>query len=186
MLIKSFLHLLLALILALGALGLVDYKNRSGFSKNTIIDSASSSLQLRQPLDVEVIGKKFQWDFRYPGRDGMLNTADDVYSERKLVLPPNKDVVFHITSEDYVYILGIPLNENGSRNVKKRQIAVPDLTHFIEYQFTHPGVYDLMVDPLCGFQSLHDPKMGEIVITNEHAFQELFPNEIEQQLGPDK
>ncbi|MEC9093437.1 MAG: hypothetical protein VX438_12065, partial [Planctomycetota bacterium] len=116
------------------------------------------------------------WDFRYPGPDGQWNTSDDSYSERLLFVPPNKKVKFRITSEDYVYILGIPLNVNGTECLTPRkEIAVPDLFHFLECRFVNPGSYDLRVDPLCGFQSLHDPLMGQIVVTGDHPFQSLYP-----------
>ena len=127
-------------------------------------------------IEVEIVGKKFQWKFRYPGPDGQWNTPDDSCSERLLFVPPNKNVKFRITSEDYIYILGIPLNKNGSETIeKKKEIAVPELTHFLEYRFTNSGNYDLVVDPLCGFQSLHDPLMGQIVVTGDHEFQSLYP-----------
>ena len=132
-------------------------------------------------LDIGVVGTDFHWEFRYPGTDGVLGTADDQFSSRILHVPQNARVKFHITSEDYIYILGIPKNENGSQLVengepeKTREIAVPSLTHFIEHQFTSIGTYDLMVDPLCGFQSIHDPRMGQILVSQDYEFESLFP-----------
>lgn len=143
---------------------------------------------LASPVQVRVIGKEFHWEFQYPGPDGKLDTPDDVTAERILRLPPDQKVEFEVTSSDYVYILGIPVNENGSRSVdtekaktgtgqadKIREIAVPGMVHRIEHQFHRTGRLDLMVDPLCGFQALHDPRMGQILISPDYDFRSLFP-----------
>ena len=141
-------------------------------AKGSIVDS----------VEVGVLGTEFHWRFRYPGPDGLLQTPDDVESERVLYLPPRTSVSFRITSRDYVYILGIPVNETGPDAVekglaleKKREIAVPGLVHSLEHRYLKEGSHDLMVDPLCGFQSLHDPKMGEIIVSATHNYQNLFP-----------
>ena len=167
----------LAILVLLGAIGAI-WKTSTPPKRTQ--SAKPDQFQVADQVDIAVIGTKFHWTFRYPGPDGKLSTEDDVHSSRILRLPPHVKARFHITSEDYVYILGIPLNENESNSVNKdgekiREIAVPAMTHFIEHGFTNAGTYDLMVDPLCGFQSLHDPRMGQIVVSSQHDYSRLYP-----------
>lgn len=172
--------LVFALLVLFGGVGLI-WLARPTAQQSAAASSPESPYEVADELEVAVIGKKFQWNFRYPGGDGILNTPDDVESSRLLHLPPGRQIRFHILSEDYVYILGIPTNENSSASVKNdgpakiRELAVPTLTHYIEHRFDRPGTYDLMVDPLCGFQSIHDPLMGQIVVSEQHDYSSLYP-----------
>lgn len=172
---------LVLVLIGLPLLFVALYQQQPGVQTKGLVVERSEQFRPANDLKIGVVGTKFHWKFRYPGSDGLLGTADDVISERALHLPPNANVTFHITSEDYIYIFGIPKNENSSHLVesrepeKIREIAVPSLTHFIEHRFTENGTYDLMVDPLCGFQSIHDPLMGQIFVSPDHDFETLFP-----------
>ncbi len=120
-----------------------------------------------RPVTAEVIGREFQWWFRYPGSDGRLGTRDDIESERFLMLPPGVDVTLLVTSDDYVYTLTLP-------GYDLKQIAVPGLIHELHFRTHATGTFDLLVDPLCGFRYYHDELMGQVVIEPRSDFAESF------------
>jgi cytochrome c oxidase subunit 2 len=121
----------------------------------------------RDPVTVEAKGCDFRWSFRYPGADGRLGTADDVQSDRLLVLPPGVDVTLLLTSDDYIYTL--TLEPYGLR-----EIAVPDLVYQLQFHTARVEEFDLMVDPLCGFRFYHDEVMGHVSITPRTDYSTWF------------
>lgn len=163
-------------IMVSGLMYLVQPEESSTRLAQTLANVEEAHRSIADSFCIEVRGNKFHWNFTYPGPDGVLHTADDSTVEQLLRIPPQKSVTFHLTSDDYVYILGIPVNDQGSQSVEKlREIAVPDLVHYMEYQSGDFGNLDLMVDPLCGFKPLHDPLMGKIMVTDDYDYQELLP-----------
>jgi cytochrome c oxidase subunit 2 len=119
------------------------------------------------PITVEVTGRDFFWRFRFAGRDGKFNTGDDVQLDKQVHLPRDRDIVFLITSDDYVYTLAIP-------ELGLRQIAVPDLTFPLKFRTTRAGSFDILADPLCSVKYFHDENMGLAVVEPEPAFDSWY------------
>jgi cytochrome c oxidase subunit II len=104
------------LVLLLAVLGTVELFSKEGVGGGQGPDPAAkpSAAELNGALQVQVIGQQWLWTFRYPGYGG-VETPD-------LVLPLNREVVFHVTSLDvahsfWAYELGvkvdaIPGNDN--------------------------------------------------------------------------
>ena len=114
---------------------------------------------------VEVTGSRFEWSFRYPGRDGRFGTDDDLVSARHLHLPRGCTVDLKLTSTDYIYTLSLP-------ELQLEEIAVPELVHILRVDAARAGSYQLLSDPMCAVRFSHDEEMGRLEIEDDSAFQD--------------
>jgi heme/copper-type cytochrome/quinol oxidase subunit 2 len=112
-------------------------------------------------------GHEFFWRFRFPGPDAQFDTEDDVHVEKEVHLPLERDVVFLINSDDYVYTMAIP-------GLDLRHIAVPELTYTIQFHTTSSGSFDVIADPLCGVNLFHDEFMGRVIVQSKSAFDSWY------------
>ncbi len=113
---------------------------------------------------VRAEGKDFYWHFTYPGPDKKFDTADDVKSAQLLHLPNKKKTIIEVTSHDYIYMF-----RSEALNIK--EVAVPGMTFSIEFTPSEVGKFELVVDPMCGFNFMHDNDyMGFIYLTSSQEF----------------
>jgi cytochrome c oxidase subunit II len=97
------------------------------------------------PVTVEVTGRQFNWDFRYPGPDGELYTEDDmVRTDGKLYLPVNEEVLLKITSADVLHSFFLP-------NLRMKQDVVPGMDQLMWFKGKKTGGYDIVCAELCGW-----------------------------------
>jgi cytochrome c oxidase subunit 2 len=125
--------------------------------------SAWSPTTLYSPILVKATGHEFFWRFCFPGPDGQFDTGDDVRVEKEVHLPLGRDIVFLMTSDDFVYTMAIP-------RLDLRQIAVPDLTYPLNFHTASLGSFDVLADPLCRVRFFHDESMGRVVVQPQSAF----------------
>ncbi len=118
----------------------------------------------RDALQVEVVGRQFQWYFRYPGPDGMLGRvdprlvstenplgldprdpagADDVVTVNDLRLPAGRPVALHITAVDVIHSFNVPA-------FRVKQDAVPGRVVTVWTTPLRPGTYEVACAQLCG------------------------------------
>lgn len=117
------------------------------------------------PLTVTATGTDFYWYFTYHGADGVLGTSDDLSVQRQLRLPQGQPVQLHVTSTDYIYSF-------RSRTYGINEMAVPEITVSVTLEPQSLGRDDLPVDPLCGFNFLHDnDAMGSIEVLKPQDFE---------------
>ncbi len=114
---------------------------------------------------IAVTGSRFQWSFRFPGRDGRFGTSDDLVSSRHLHLPQGQMVDLQLTSTDYIYTLSLP-------GLQLEEIAVPELVHTLRLEAQRNGVYRLLSDPMCAVRFSHDDEMGQVLVEDPGAFQD--------------
>jgi cytochrome c oxidase subunit 2 len=95
-------------------------------------------------VEVGVVGKQFNWAFKYPGADGQLGTGDDFALDNELHVPANENVHFTLTSEDVLHSFFIP-------TVRIKQDVVPGRAIKGWFNATVPGKYELPCAELCGF-----------------------------------
>ena len=107
------------------------------------------------PLVVRVRGEQYQWHVQHPGRDGRLDTADDIRGRRDLHLPDATNVRIELESGDYLYGFRVP-------ELAVNQVAVPDLAFSAELRADAAGRYPLQGDQMCGFQ--HESLLGQVVV----------------------
>ncbi len=94
---------------------------------------------------VEVTGRQFNWDFRYPGPDQELYTEDDIVrTDGKLYLPVNEDVMLRITSLDVLHSFFLP-------NLRMKQDVVPGMEQSMWFKAKETGGYDIVCAELCGW-----------------------------------
>ena len=94
---------------------------------------------------VEVTGRQFNWDFRYPGPDNELYTEDDIVrTDGKLYLPFNETVLLKITSADVLHSFFLP-------NLRMKQDVVPGMDQSMWFKAQDTGGYDIVCAELCGW-----------------------------------
>ena len=97
-----------------------------------------------KPL-VEVTGRQFNWDFRYPGPDNELYTEDDIVrTDGILYLPVNEDILLKITSADVLHSFFLP-------NLRLKQDVVPGMEQRMWFKAKETGNYDIVCAELCGW-----------------------------------
>jgi cytochrome c oxidase subunit 2 len=115
---------------------------------------------------VEVTGQQFQWNFRYPGPDGVFGRTapefvndseqnyvgldlkdpageDDITTANVMVVPVNKPVKVILHSKDVTHSFFLP-------GMRIKQDAVPGLTISIHFTPTTIGEYEIPCAELCG------------------------------------
>lgn len=105
---------------------------------------------------VEVTGRQFNWDFRYPGPDGDLYTADDIVrTDGILYLPYGEEVLLKITSADVLHSFFLP-------NLRMKQDVVPGMEQSMWFKATDGGNFDIVCAELCGWG--HYKMKGQITL----------------------
>jgi cytochrome c oxidase subunit 2 len=125
---------------------------------------------------VEVVAQQFQWNFHYPGKDGVFgktdpkliddgalnfigldssdpNAKDDVVTA-SLVVPVNRPVELKLRSKDVIHSFWVP-------PLRFKQDLVPGMEIKVHFTPTKPGRYELACAELCG--QLHF-KMGSFML----------------------
>lgn len=109
---------------------------------------AWAAAKMRPPaIDVmcEVTGRQFNWDFRYPGPDKKLHTADDIIrNDGNLYLPYGEEVLLNITSADVLHSFFLP-------NLRLKQDVVPGMKQQMWFKARSGGSFDIVCAELCGW-----------------------------------
>jgi cytochrome c oxidase subunit II len=150
----------------------------------------------KDAMIVEVTGKQFGWEFRYPGRDGILGKKyykyidpaknnpqgqiwddpanhDDIWMEQEMHLVVNKPVKLIIGSKDVIHDVGLA-------HFRMKMDAVPGTptTMWFTPRFTTKEmqektgnanfVYELSCDQMCG--KGHTGMRGVVVVETQEEF----------------
>jgi cytochrome c oxidase subunit 2 len=110
-----------------------------------------------------VIARQFEWRLRYPGRDGVIGTTDDVYVVNDLHLPVNEDILISLKSMDVLHSFFLP-------NMRVKQDAVPGMDIPVWFRATKEGEYDLVCAELCGWG--HYKMKGRVTIETRAKYDE--------------
>jgi len=114
------------------------------------------------PPTVEVTGRQFEWRLRYPGKDGVLGTKDDVHAVNDLHLPLDEDILIDLKSMDVLHDLFLP-------NLRVKQDAVPGMKIPVWFRAKESGTYDLVCAELCGWG--HYKMKGRLTVESRRDFQ---------------
>ena len=109
--------------------------------------NAWADVKMRRPAmspTVEVVARQFEWRLRYPGRDGTLGTADDLFLVNDLHLPIDEDVLVQLKSMDVLHSFFLP-------NVRIKQDAVPGMKIPVWFKAREAGEFDIVCAELCGW-----------------------------------
>jgi len=147
-------------------------------------------------MEVEVTGKQFGWEFRYPGRDGILgkkyfkkvdaannNPAgqlwedpanyDDLFMEGEMHAVVNKPLRLVIGSKDVIHDVGLPhfrMKMDAVPGTPTTMWFTPRFTtkQMIEKTGKPDFVYEISCDQLCG--KGHWSMRGVIVVETQEEF----------------
>ena len=94
-------------------------------------------------MEVVVTGEQFAWNFRYPGADGRLGTADDDTTLNQLHPPVGQPVIVRLKPKDGIHSFFLP-------QFRMKQDAVPGMTGRIWLQAAKTGHWEIACAELCG------------------------------------
>ncbi|MBL7999271.1 MAG: cytochrome c oxidase subunit II [Candidatus Kapabacteria bacterium] len=128
-------------------------------------ETTKNSNRIPKPdVEIEVLGKQFNWVFRYPGADGVLGKRndkirttdnlfgidpsdphgkDDIIIENDLHLPINKNVLVRLSSVDVLHSFFLP-------NFRVKQDALPGSWMKVWFNGIKAGKYEIACAELCG------------------------------------
>ncbi len=139
---------------------------------------------------VDVVGRQFEWQFRYPGPDGKFGRSapkfvtsgnpfgmdpsdpenkQNVVTINDLHLVVNRPVLLHITAIDVIHSLSLP-------NFRMKQDAVPGRVVDIWFTPDKPGAYQIVCAQLCGVG--HYTMRGNITVQSQGAFDQWLQSQI--------
>ena len=137
----------------------------------------------KDSLAVEVVGKQWQWRFRFPGKDGQLGTSDArfVTAENPFGLNPKdprgKDDILvdgqelHIPLDTPIKILQRSqdvLHDFDVPQMRVKMDMVPGLVSEFWFKPTKPGRYEIMCAEFCGVA--HYNMRGYLVVEHKDLF----------------
>lgn len=168
----------------------------------------------KDSMIVEVTGKQFGWEFRYPGKDGVLGkkyfknvspeknnpagqiwddkyNQDDVFAEQEVHLVVNKPVKLVIGSKDVIHDVGLAhfrMKMDAVPGTPTTMWFTPKFTtkQMIEKTGKPEFVYELSCDQMCG--KGHYSMRGVIIVETQEEFDAWFAGKKPQYLvaNPDK
>ena len=133
--------------------------------------------------EYEVLGQQWQWQFRYPGADGILGTADtDLVSEDNPfgINPADPNALDDVVVDDPV--MHLPVNQPVKALLRSNDVLhnytvtqfrvkmdlVPGLTSYLWFNPTETGTYDILCEELCGIG--HFVMRGAVVVEPQAEF----------------
>jgi cytochrome c oxidase subunit 2 len=127
----------------------------------------------RVPVLAEVTGRQFQWVMKYPGPDGKLHTADDLFTVSDLHFVKNKTALIELKSSDIIHSFFLP-------HMRIKQDAVPGMTIPVWFDSDTAGHFELACAELCGWG--HYKMRGNVTVhETEEEFQKWQVEKLAEQ-----
>jgi cytochrome c oxidase subunit 2 len=92
---------------------------------------------------IRVIGQQWAWTFVHPGRDGELDTPDDIYTVDELYLASGQTYHYKLSSVDVLHDFSVPI-------FRLKQDAIPGREITGWFQPTITGEYGIQCAEMCG------------------------------------
>jgi cytochrome c oxidase subunit 2 len=115
------------------------------------------------PPTILVKAKQFGWEFYYPGRDGKIETQDDLYIENSMVVPTGTEVVLQLESRDVIHSFFVA-------ELRLKQDIVPGMTQFAWFRAESTGDFKILCTELCGWG--HYKMIANLKIVSPAEYQE--------------
>jgi cytochrome c oxidase subunit 2 len=120
--------------------------------------------QTTPPADdtIRIVSRQWTWSFEQSGNDGIIDTADDVWTSDTLHVAVGKTYHFMLESKDVIHSFFVPV-------FRLKQDAIPGRTISGWFKATKTGTYDILCAEICGIG--HGIMGGRIVIESpeQHA-----------------
>ncbi len=114
----------------------------------------------RVPAVAEVTARQFQWVFRYPGTDHLLNSPDDLFTVNDFHFVKGKQALIYLKSSDVLHSFYLP-------QMRIKQDAVPGMTIPVWFDADTAGDYELVCAELCGWG--HYKMRGKVTVHESQA-----------------
>ncbi len=137
--------------------------------------NAWADVKLRKPdmpPTCRVIARQFEWRIQYPGKDGVLDSLDDVHHVNDLHIPVNEMILVQLESMDVLHDFFLP-------NLRIKQDAVPGMTIPVWFRATEEGLYDLVCAELCGWG--HYKMKGQLTVESKAKYEQFLADLSKQQ-----
>jgi cytochrome c oxidase subunit II len=168
----------------------------------------------KNSMVVEVVGKQFGWEFRYPGKDGVLGKKfyknvdasknnpvgqiwedqynhDDVFVEQEMHLVVNKPVKLVIGAKDVIHDVGLAhfrMKMDAVPGTRTTMWFTPKYTtkEMVEISGKRDFTYELSCDQMCG--KGHYSMRAVVIVETQQEFDAWIASKKPQYLmaNPDK
>ena len=98
---------------------------------------------MKNAMPIRVVAEQFAWNIRYPGSDGVFNTADDVETINLMHVPVHRPVAVTLRSKDVIHSFFLPL-------LRIKQDVVPGMPTRTWFEATRTGQLEIVCAELCG------------------------------------
>jgi cytochrome c oxidase subunit 2 len=129
-----------------------------GWTYTTLLYVENTPETDEDPIDIEVVGQQFSWEFVYPNNNSEFGT---------LKVPKNRVIRLHVTSTDVFHNFGIP-------ELRGKTDAIPGQTTDAWFVAKETGEYAAHCYELCG--SGHSRMDATVQVMNRSAYQEWYAN----------
>jgi cytochrome c oxidase subunit 2 len=144
---------------------------------------------------VRVVAHQFAWEIHYPGPDGKFgrtdpklvtaennigidrtdpNAKDDIITTNQLMLPVDRPVLVHLSSQDVIHSFGL-------YEMRVKQDAIPGMSIPVWFIPNRIGEYEIACSQLCGLG--HFRMRGFITIQSAADFKKWYDDQ-EKELQP--
>jgi cytochrome c oxidase subunit 2 len=135
---------------------------------------------------IEVVAQQFQWNFHYPGADGVIGKTEAKYIDDSalnfagldpndaagkddaqvgtLVIPVNRPVELTLRSKDVIHSFFVPA-------LRFKQDTVPGMAIKVHFTATKEGKYEIPCAELCG--NLHHNMKSNLIVIPSDEFDRL-------------
>lgn len=114
---------------------------------------------------VRIEGRQFAWNFRHAGKDGILDTADDIVTNGQLHVPIGKVIKFELISRDVVHSFWVP-------NLRLKQDAVPGRVIPGWFDANKTGEFGIGCAELCG--AGHGVMAATLVVESQEQYDKFL------------
>jgi cytochrome c oxidase subunit 2 len=110
---------------------------------------------------VEVTAQQWAWNFRYPGDDGVFNTADDIVTLNDLRIPVGRPLSLQLTSKDVVHAMYLP-------NFRTKIDVIPGSVTRLWLDPRQVGTFEIGCAQHCG--AWHYKMRGELTVLDADGY----------------
>lgn len=115
-----------------------------------------------KPPQFEVVGRQFEWRFRYAGDDQRLGTVDDIIGEvNELHVPVGETQVGSLVAADVLHSFFIPA-------LRLHSDIVPGSRQIVWFRAEKVGSYEIVCAELCGWG--HYKMKGRLVVESNQEY----------------
>ena len=150
---------------------------QTGVWSDSKYKSAMPDPEAKETVVIQVLGKQFEWHFRYAGPDGKFRTADDITSLGEMHVPVDRDVIVRLQTKDVLHSFWLP-------NLRLKQDLVPGITIPQWFKAIKTGRYEIVCAELCG--AGHTTMRGVLMIDTDEDFEAWKKKQYAGEHIPDK